>query len=58
MLTRWIDTAILIIFTPPVLVISRLLIWREALKAARDRHSIDPLIFARTRGFARSARSR
>ena len=31
MLTRWIDTAILIIFTSPVLVISRLLIWREAV---------------------------
>jgi hypothetical protein len=31
MITRWIDTAILMIFRPPVLVISRLLVWREAL---------------------------
>jgi hypothetical protein len=29
MLTRWIDTVVLIIFTAPVFVLSRLLAWRD-----------------------------
>jgi len=29
MLTRWIDTAVLMVFTAPVFVLSRLLAWRD-----------------------------
>ena len=47
MLTRWIDTAVLIIFTAPVLMLSKLLAWREAARVG-NRQSTDALTAART----------
>lgn len=47
MLTRWIDTAVLMIFTAPVLVLSKLLAGRDAARVG-NRQPSDALISART----------
>jgi hypothetical protein len=48
MLTRSIDTAVLIIFTAPVLVLTRLLVWRDAARVG-NRQPAGALVSARTR---------
>ena len=45
MLTRWIDTAVLIIFTAPVLVLSNLLARRDTARLGKRRPA-DTLISA------------
>jgi hypothetical protein len=47
MLTRWIDTAVLMIFTAPVLVLSKLLARRDAARVG-NRQPAEVLISART----------
>ena len=48
MLTRLIDTAVLMIFSVPVLALSKLLVWRDAAHVG-NRQPAGALISARTR---------